>query len=418
MTSLKPPLRERLGASGFRRHSVIHVGALTAATLWSGGSSYLLFVMFARTGARDDLGKFVAASSLALLVTQLLDGGSGVLMIRDVSQLAGKDDQSRRINDVGAARARALLLAIPVVIAASYAALDLGVAATAVTTVYVAAAVAYAFVLQIFQARQRFRSLTIYQFANGVTFIAIGAAITASSGRVGLVAMVAAPAASYVLLATIGLTIARLKLKARSERLSSKARNELRAVRGGAFATAISGTIDQLLLGAAVPVMAAEYAGAQRAALVLSALSLALMNVLLPRMAAATAQRHAWVVHKASHFFIPVAVVSFGLGLLLSMPLRILYGDPHLAPPVALACLMSAYALGALSSLPVTVLYALKRGALVASFSIMQSVIVVAGCAVGVALRSTTAVALAVFAGKAAYTATTIVASRRLLALK
>ncbi len=359
----------------------------------------------------------MAVSSLVLLVTQLLDGGAGLLMVRDVSR---EPDPARRRAAVRLGvdrRLRGSLMALPVTGVTAALILQLPPGALGVSAAYTAAAAWYGFVIQAHQAHRQFRRLMVLQVANGVIFVAGAAVILVLPESPSVAMMLAVPAASLAVLAVVGMLGVRQEIGSRAAQPEPSGRRELHAVQGGTVAVAATGNADQLLLGWTSASALASYAGAQRAALGIAALSTALMSYLLPTVSQDPASQRA-LLRRSRKLVVPAVVLAASLGAVLHWPLSSLYGDPDLADPGLLALLMAAYTLGAFSTAPVAVLYARDRGGAVSALNIAQALLVVTGCALSSWAASTAATAAVVALGRAGYlVGTTAVATRALRAV-
>lgn len=397
-------------ASVFRR-----VSGLTVAALWSSGTTYLLFALYARSASAADLGRFVALSSVVMMAAQLLDGGTGLLMVRDVAATGSDGERQALMALTLRRRVRGLFLAVPLVGAASlwlFAAGDY--LAAAIAAVFLAGTAIYGFVLQVFQATRNFRRLVFLQMANGAVFVGGAALVMVVIEQPSVSVMLLVPAGAFVLLALAGLGAVWRQVSG-TPAVGGAGHRELYAVRGGATAVAVTSNADQVLLGAVSATTLAAYAGAQRAALGVAALSTALMAYLLPTVSAGEPEQHRRLLRLTSRSTVPVGLASAAIGAALAWPLRVVYDDPNLAEPAVLALLMPAYALGALSTPSVSVLYAHRRGAMVAALTTGQAVIVLAGCAAAAAAESAVGTAAVVLVGRVAYLiGTAHVASRTL----
>ncbi|MGN6687267.1 MAG: lipopolysaccharide biosynthesis protein [Actinomycetales bacterium] len=388
--------------------TLFHIGSLTASTLLASGSTYVLFALYARLAPRETLGQYVAVTAAVALATQLVDGGSGLLMVRDVAQVRA-DEASAVIAVTAMRRLRTLAWFVPAFLVILAVALHLTAATLAVAAVGLVGAAGYGFVVQALQARQRFRLLAGYQVANAVLFLALGVAVL-SVAPVSTASLLAAPAAAFLLLTLASAAFLRQEFTVR--RTIGGSRRELWSVRAGSTASALTANVDQLLLGAISPRVTAVYAGSQRAAQGVAAVSVALMNVLLPQLAGSDEGQRRSAVRAAVRLAPVVAAAAAVAGWALAPVLGALYGDRGLAPPVVLALLLAAYSLGAVSSVPVSVLYADRRGGLVAWLTAAQAVLVLSGCVAAGIETSAIGMAAAVAAGKTLYLIAATVACR------
>lgn len=308
------------------------ISLLTMSNLWASGSSFVLFAIAARVLNARELGAFALTLACTQLVTYLADGGLTAYTVREVartSSLATLNWNLRRRVVV------ALVVTIPL---AAMSIPDVRMAEVAlVLLVSIANSWYSAIVAVLFAVAEPVRVVRI-QFLNGWVFVVAGAvAGLVWQSPAGFLSMVMV---SYVLLLASEADLVRSTLTTPQARPALRGQAPF-VISGLAYG--VNSAIDLLVLGRRSAVNLAEYAGAQRVALGLGALSRAASGLLLPAFA-----RRPVYFGRLPIVLSAVAAVGGGgaLGWALTPIVNALYGD-DLVDSWVMALLCSAYAMDA-----------------------------------------------------------------------
>jgi O-antigen/teichoic acid export membrane protein len=298
------------------------------ANLWAGGSSFLVFLLAARSLSNYELGLFALAIAVVQLLVYLSDLGLTALVMREIA----------RTQSLGALkwnlRRRCLVIALAVVPVVFATAGDFGPGVVVLVLLTALANSWYSAVLAALFSLQRNSRVLSTQFVNGMCFTLLGLAVFLL--RPALVTYIGVFFVSYVFLLLGNFHLLRQTVQAEGRTPSLV--GQLPFVVSG-VASGIGSSGDSLLLGSQSKMWLAQYASAQRAGLGVAAASRAASNLLLPRFTRAPA-------HFDRRRLVTVFAVLCGCGGLMGAAVtpaaNFVYGS-DLVAELVLALLFAAY---------------------------------------------------------------------------
>ena len=374
------------------------VSALAVSNLFASTSTYLVFVIASRNLTPVQLGTFAMCTALYPSINQLIDGGSGVRLVRDVRQhpdhgwLLGSSLR-RRIawNTVLGAAVGAILVSTSSL-------------STAGGLAFLLAAVGAAFYGMLLiqrQAEETPRSLVLLQMLNGAVFLGtvglalVAGAVDSVTGCLMVLAM------AFALSVAAGLVVSKRAsalLRGTARPMEQPAlRDDSRHFFVGVVANIVSSSSVSVIMGPTRPVAVAAYAVAERPTMGLASLSNAVGNYVLPRLAVMDDIGHRQVLTRLAKL-LPLLGAGVVVVAVPAVPLiRWMSGDnADLVEPGTVLALLVAYAISLIAVITGSALAVRGQSETLRNTQVTQAILSVLAAATAVLAASALVAAVGV----------------------
>lgn len=381
---------------------VKRVSALAVSNLFASASTYLVFVVASRNLTPVQLGTFAVATALYPSINQLVDGGSGVRLVRDVRQ---HPDHAWLLNaslrrrmawnaGLGATTGAALVLTRSLTSAGGMAFLLAAVGAAF-----------YGLLLIQRQAQESPGSLVILQTLNGAIFLTtVGAALVAGvvSSVTGCLMVLAV---AFTVSVIVGLVVSKRSSALLRRPLRPSGQPEVpddsRHFFVGVVANIVSASSVSVILGPTRPGVVAAYAVAERPTMGLASLSNAVGNYVLPRLAVMDADGHRQVLARLARM-LPLLAAAVAVVAVPVVPLiRWMSGDnADLVEPGTVLALLVAYAVSLVAVITGSALAVRGQSETLRNTQVAQAILSVLAAAAAVLAASALVAAVGVMVAR------------------